>query len=57
MRLTELFEENLHTVSTEELEAAESIDYLLSMIPALTNEEREYLIVNGFDPDTGRDLD
>ena len=56
-RLGQHYEENLHIVDVDELEDAEKIDDLLCRLGSLTDVEREFLIVRGFDPDTGRDLD
>ena len=52
----EYAEENLRVMSVADLEMEDRLEYLLSMIPGLSNAEREELIIAGYDPDTGKGL-
>ena len=62
-RSVSVMDDDLTIVTAEELEDAEKIDDLLTrveyptLIERLSPDEREFLIVRGIDPDTGRDLD
>ena len=55
--MPDYFEENLRVVSVTAMQDEDRLEYLLSQVPGLTNQEREELICAGYDPDTGRDLD
>ena len=54
---TDWFEENLHIISSQDMQDEERIDYLLSVLSGLTNSEREFLLEHGFNPDTGERYD